>query len=251
LALLILPTARWVAGLKALLVYVVHPAPLAVHRGMGWAREVPSNVAALLDADQENRRLRDEFRRVELLRTRARALEEENARLRGILGLKPPEGRGMLWAAILHREPGHWFRHLVLDRGEKDGVRLDAPVLAPGDSGMAVVGRIAEVGPRTAKVLLVTDDLSSVAATLHGGWAALAEGSGAPTLRLNYISALAKPEPGQEVLTSELSSIFPAGLPIGRVVEVFLPDPHLSFLTARLEPSAPLSRIREVAVLKP
>ena len=114
---------------------------------------------------------------------------------------------------------------------------------------MGVAGRIAEVYEHTSKVLFVTEELSAVACTVGEGWDGLAEGRGGPVLQLNYVSEQADLRVGQRVLSSETSATFPAGLPVGSVVEVLPPDPVIAMKSARVAPAAGIGRLREVMVL--
>lgn len=251
LALLLLPVQSSVLSLKLLLSYCFQPAPLAVLEGVSWARQVPSNVLGLLRVDQENRALREDIKRVELLRAEVQQLSAENARMRGLLGLEVPEGFAPVWAPVLYRDPARWYGSVVLGKGSDDGIELNSAVLAPAAGLLGVVGRISEVSPRSSKVLLLTDDLSSVASAVGEGegWACLAEGMGGPYLRLNYVSELADLRLGQRVLTSATSPTFPPGLPVGRVLEVLPSDPFIAMKSAKVELAVPVGRLRELMVL--
>ena len=268
---LLLPLAGPVEAFKTLIAYSVFPGPRAAFWATETMAEVPSNVAGLIRADQENWRLREELRTVELLRARTAALEEENARFRGLLGFPKIQGWTQTWARVMGRSPQSWYREILLDRGSEDGLQVGAPVLAveeetgpeavdPSTAAargastkprIGVVGRIIEVTPGASKVLLVTDDLSAVAATVQpGGWEGLVEGEGRAPLKLNYLSEGVNLVPGMEILTSPTSPSFPAGLPLGTVKTVGAADPLLAFQWAVVRPAVRLETLKEVMVLR-
>jgi len=64
----------------------------------------------------------------------------------------------------MERDPANWHRSLMIEAGLKDGIELNAPVLGVENGRLGAVGRVTELGPHWAKVLLITDELSSVAA---------------------------------------------------------------------------------------
>jgi rod shape-determining protein MreC len=81
-----------------------------------------------------------------------------------------------------------------------------------------LVGRITEVGSRTARVLLITDMNSRVPVILETSRArAILAGTNGPWPRLMYWSEGTVPKEGERVVTSAEASAFPANLPIGTV----------------------------------
>ncbi len=263
LLLLALPSASTIQSVKAFLSYTVHPGPRSAFWTTEALREIPSNVAELIRADQENRKLREDLKTVALLESRISALETENDRLRSLVGFaKPPQWRP-IWARVMGLNPQTWYRELLLDRGRDAGIDTGDPVVAvdaaqepaaedePPLSRLGVVGKIVEVTPNTAKVLLVTDDLSSIAASVGPeGFEGLIEGDGRPLLKLNYLSEGAALQAGMQVVTSPVSPSFPPGLPIGTVVRLGTRDPFLAFQSAEVQPAARIGAVKEVMVLR-
>jgi len=84
-----------------------------------------------------------------------------------------------------------------------------------------MVGRIAEVGLRFARVLLLTDINSHLPVMIEGSHAkAILSGENSDRPRLNYLSPNAVVQPGDRVMTSGDGGAFPPGLPIGVVSSV-------------------------------
>jgi rod shape-determining protein MreC len=186
------------------------------------------------------------------LQTRNRALESENVRLREALSLQPDaaailrvatrEPGGIIADAIAF-DPENQSRIVTIDKGWQAGVRLDAGVI--DDDG--VVGRVVGVEPLTSKVLLMTDASSKVPAVVQRGrWWGIATGTNT-RVQLQYVSQDAHLRPGDLIVTGEGRS-FHAGLPIGRIVQVYHSEGAL-YQTALVEPSVAFGRLGRILVL--
>ncbi|HEY4409043.1 MAG TPA: rod shape-determining protein MreC [Acidimicrobiia bacterium] len=181
---------------------------------------------------------------------RAAALEAENARLAALLHLDGPAGGDGVAARVVSTGGPGSGATVVLDRGSHDGIGVGMPVVAAG----GLVGRILEVGPGQSIVLPVTAATSAVG--IHAvapvpptpgasgaGPAGVAQGRGGPGLRLDLLDPNAPVSSGDLAVTSGLRhSLFPAGLPVGRVTGS---RGHLG-----VEPFAPPDRLEVVKVLR-
>jgi len=251
LLLLSLPLSTPVRSLKAGTGYIFNP---LAYRGEAGYRRIagsPARIKQLLLADIENETLRAELRRGEWLATTVSALALENERLRRALVLKAPAGRSPVWVRVMERDPIHWFRSLVVDAGADRGLSLNDPVLGPRDGLLVAVGRIVDVRPNTATVLLLTDELSAAAAYLSSGTLeGLIQGQDGPRLRMNYLNAEARLSAGDSVYTSPTSATFPPDVLIGRVARVNQRDPFLTFQSVEVAPAADASSLQELIVLR-
>ncbi|MBI4425626.1 MAG: rod shape-determining protein MreC [Elusimicrobia bacterium] len=250
LLLLALPLTSAVQSFKAGVSYVLNPVPFHGSRAVERFAGMPTSVLRLITADVENASLRDELRNVALLKAELEGFKRENERLRAQMSLKPPAGRILLWARIMEREPLNWHRFILVDAGEKDGVEVNAPVLGAQGDVLAAVGRVTEVGPRWSKVLLLTDELSSLAAYIPSRqWEGLVEGQGSPRLRMNYLPSEAQFSIGDPVHTSATSATFPVDILIGTISKVYQRDPFLTFQAVEVAPSVQPGMLKEVLIL--
>lgn len=181
---------------------------------------------------------------------RLHEVEQENARLRGLLAYRIEEkdaaGR-MLPARVIGRDPGNWFAMIRVNRGAADGVRRDMPVVLPA----GLVGRAYVVGQHTTDVLLITDPRSGVGGLVQetrtpGVVKGVFQGTSA--LRMSYLSKDADIEKGQMVVTSGLGGLFPKGIPIGRIAAVER-EPSGLTKTADLVPAVDFEHLEEVLVV--
>ncbi len=199
----------------------------------------------------ENRRLRERLRTLETELQLRSYRAQESVRLRELLALQQAVPLDTLAAQVVGRDGVPWFRTLMLDKGERDGVRLDAAVI----SATGVVGRVIAVGPGAARVQVLLDRDSGAAAVVErsrvggvvSGQVSGVE-AGGEDLVLKYVPERADVVVGDVVVTSGLDRIFPKGLVIGRVR--FVGEVTGLFRDIRVEPSARFERLEEVLVLR-
>ena len=250
LLFLALPLTSAVQSFKAGLSYVLDPMPYQGSKAVERLAAVPSTVTRLILADVENRDLREELRNQAVVRNRLEELANENERLRAALGMRPAAGRILLWARVMEREPLNWHRCLMVDAGEKEGVEVNSPVLGVEGSTLAAVGRVSEAGPHWSKVLLLTDELSSLAAYIPDRqWEGLVEGQGGARLRMNYLPSEAQFAIGETVRTSATSATFPAEVLVGTISRVYARDPFLTFQSVEVAPAVQPGLLKEVLIL--
>jgi len=134
---------------------------------------------------------------------------------------------------------------MIIDKGSLNGIKLGMPVV----SDLGVVGKIAEVTQKSAKVILFTDPQFSVAALVQRPReSGLITGTLQGVLRMRYINEDAHIRIGDKVITSKLSSTFPEGLLIGEVIRV---EDNLRSASVEclIKPEVSLSQIEEVLVI--
>ena len=178
------------------------------------ARGAVVSLRDLAGVQSENARLRDENERLRHWYAVAMALDAENATLKGDLHWIPDPAPSYVTARVVADAGGVYARAVLLAVGpnhlvQKGQIALDAEGL---------VGRVTEVGERSARVLLVTDINSRIPVTLESSRArALLIGTNNPHPRLMYYPEGTHPAEGERVVTSAEAGAFPAGLPVGVV----------------------------------
>jgi rod shape-determining protein MreC len=206
-----------------------------------------SRYVEVWNLGEENRQLRDEVAR---LRQEVTHLEEQisAAGRRDALETFGKEftSRAMV-ADIIGRDPTNWYQSVLINRGERDGVKTDMGVVVQD----GVVGRVIKVMPKTAVVLLVSDRNSVVPGVIQRGRdEGLIEGAGGNRLRMKYVSTLASVQVGDLVITSGLAGTFPKDMRLGTVSAIErMPDAISEQLV--LTPAVNLNRLGEVLVLPP
>jgi rod shape-determining protein MreC len=191
----------------------------------------------------ENRRLRDEMRRMRVEALWVTEATEENRRLRRLLELRNRLPVATLTGEVIGREWGGWVRSLTVNRGRGDDVKRLTAVISPD----GLVGRIVEVRAGASVVQVLTDPSSTVGAhSVRTRTPGIVEGEPRGTIRFKY---MARDGAGLAVndiiVTSGLGGVFPRGVPIGRVRAIDDRGSAL-FHYALLAPIVDFARVDEV-----
>jgi rod shape-determining protein MreC len=179
---------------------------------------------------------------------RADQLERENVRLRALLALRPRIDVTSMAAEILYDAPDPFTRKVVIDQGSTHGVALGSPVI--DESG--VLGQVTRVYPLTSEVTLVTDkDAAVPVVNTRTQQRGVAYGTPqAHGMELRFMAGNADVQVGDTLQTSGLDGVYPAGLPVARVLQV---DRRADSAFARiaLVPLASPDSTRHVLLLTP
>lgn len=182
------------------------------------------------------------------LRERVAELEEarlENERLRDLVGFIEARQLDAIGARIIGRPTSGWHGVITIDRGTADGVDTGMPVLAPA----GLLGQTIEAAEHSARVRLITDQRSGVAAMIQSTRAeGIVRGSIDGAVTMEYVSRQTTVTAGDVVLTSGMGGVYPKGLMIGEIEDVQLRENDL-FPRLRVRPTAQISGIEEVIVL--
>lgn len=193
-------------------------------------------VGGVFDALRDMRSLRQrnahlESRVVELQTEvyRLSELQRENAFLREALEFKNSTTHELLAAEVIGRNPMDWLSTVTINKGANHGVKKGMAVVA----GNGVVGIVEEVTRFTSTVLLAIDPRSAIGGmVLESGDPVLVEGD-ADNPGFFVLTPLDRDtvvNPGDVILTSGLSRLFPKRVPIGEVVGVEPANYNLSFV---------------------
>jgi rod shape-determining protein MreC len=209
-----------------------------------------------IDAKEESDKLRKEVEELRSEVAQAQTAKHDNRQLRGLVGLQRsatfPQGTDPVTARVIARSPTVWYSSIKIDKGRDDGIREDQPVIAAG--GLA--GKVTRVTGGNAEVTLITDSQSAVSAQVmpNGATGIVRPEVGNPNnLLLDFVQKGKRVTEGTTVVTSgfasdNVRSIFPRGIPIGRVTKVDLDEVEL-YQRVHLRPFADLRRIDFVQVL--
>jgi len=214
-----------------------------VHRGaLGfWANYVDWKVVR-----REVVSLRGENEQLRVQALQAGETREENTRLRRLLVLRDRLPLATVAGEVIGREAGGWVRSLTVNRGRSDGIAQQTPVIMPD----GLVGRVVQVHRGAAVIQLLNDPASTVGAVVQRTrTAGLVEGDAGGAVRFKFMARDgASVAPGDLVVTSGLGTLFPKGLPVGRVVKIEDKGSAL-FHFAVLAPAVDFSRVEEVLLV--
>ncbi|MCU0303154.1 MAG: rod shape-determining protein MreC [Thermoanaerobaculales bacterium] len=215
-----------------------------------WAgTTVGSSIAQIATVVTRSAELASLNRQLELeleaARTMRRIIDEDRAAQRelGSLIARLPEiSSTAVPARTVFRDLERGLMIVELGGGRR--IDRDSPAVASG----GVVGRVIRSEGRRCWIELVTHPVAAIAVqTPDGRVQALAVGSRAGELELQFVPRTAELLRGDELVTSGADGIYPPGLPVGRVSSVR--ESAEAFLDIRAEPAADLATNRVVLLL--
>jgi rod shape-determining protein MreC len=213
------------------------PIYAALSEPLSELRDTIAGATDLWDIRAENAQLRDENERLRRWQSIALALDAENQRLKANLQWIPDPAPSYVTARVVADAGGVYAKAVLLSVGPNHGVRKGE--IALDERGL--VGRVTEVGARSARVLLLTDLNSRIPVILENSRAhAILVGTNGARPRLTWWGEGAMPQEGERVVTSAEASAFPANLPVGTV----------HFSTANVPEVAPAAMLDRLEVVR-
>jgi rod shape-determining protein MreC len=178
-------------------------------------------------------------------------LTKENKELRDALNFKNQyEEYDFIGSSIIAKDPGNWFDVFTINRGSKDGIQTDCPVI----TAYGLVGRVSRTDIVSSRVVSIIDMDSNVSARIsksrdiivvRGDVELRSKGQ----CRADYIPPDADVMPGDTIETSGIGGIYPQGIIIGKVVKVIKNEGQYDSY-AIVEPVVDFKRLEDVIVMK-
>ena len=231
------------ADLVALIVTPAQSLLATAHRGALGAWHTFTDWKAVR---AENFALRADNERLRVQSLQVRETDQENQRLRRLLALRDRVPLATLTGEIIGREGGGWARSLTVNRGRADGITQQMPVIVPE----GLVGRVAQVRSGASVVQLLNDPTSTVGAVVQRTRTpGLVEGEPGGGVRFKFMARDgAGVTAGDLIVTSGLGTLFPKGIPVGRVKAIEDKGSAL-FHFAVVAPMVDFARLDEVLLL--
>jgi len=244
---LILHESGQLQPIEDLAQYIVGPVQRSVDSLVGGTADLFSTFRDARELRAENQQLQEENNQLVTENIRLKEFEAENVTLRDLLKFtRNNPNYTTLAADVIGRDPSPYLSTIIINVGENRGLKPGMPVIT---GGSALVGRVLQVNPRTAKVQLLEDVSSAVNAMIQSSRATgLVRGQPDGTLTMDFIPLEEKVQPGDIVLTSGLGGDLPRALVIGQLTGVARRDIDL-FQSAALRPAVDLNRLEVVIVI--
>ena len=197
---------------------------------------------------EQNQKLRETLLRQNTQMQRLQFLQQENDKLRSLLGSVPVADSKRLVAEVLAVYSHPFSNQIVINKGSNDGVVAQQPLI----DDLGVLGQIVSVGPTSSRALLISDTTHAISLRVErNGDHVVAEGLGqSDEVRLMHIPHSADIQQGDKLITSGLDGIFPEGYPVAEVVRISR-NAQQPFLQVYARPYAQLDRIRYVLLVWP
>jgi rod shape-determining protein MreC len=245
------PLHRFQSGVQTIL----SPIEAGASRAFQPIRNLGGWFGDVFDAKGENKELKKELADTRTQLALAQTKARDDAQLRKLLQLPQQEGfpdADRVTARVIWHSPTSWYTTVQINQGRDQGIKVDQPVI----TGDGLVGKVTQVTGGTAVVTLITDSSSSVSGQIgdDGAHGIIQPSVGDPNdMRLRFIQKGHPVKEGATVVTSgfasdKLTSIFPRGIPIGRVSKVSSDQLEL-YREVHIRPFADFRRMDYVTVL--
>lgn len=197
---------------------------------------------------EENAQLKQQLQELEMAVQRLNFLENENDRLRQLLGSDVRSASRRMAAEVVSVATDPFSHQVVINKGSANGVYDGQPVL----DNRGIVGQIISVGRGTARVLLISDQSHAISLRAErNDIRVLARGTGdLQQLELMFIPHSSELEVGDKLMSSGLGGVFPEGYPVAEIISIDR-DERLQYARVLARPFAQLDRIRTVLLLWP
>jgi len=165
---------------------------------------------------QQNQELRRELQQMKAWKEAALQQEQENARLQDLNNVRLDPKFVKITGVVLADSGSPFRQTVILNIGKRDGI-VDGWAAM---DGIGLVGRIAGVGERTSRVVLLSDTASRVAVTIESnGQTALLVGDNTSNPLIDFLEDPETVRPGDRVMTSGDGGVFPPGILVGQVTQ--------------------------------
>ena len=203
------------------------------------------------DADKELEQLQVRMAQLEQAADENATLKAENERLKKLLNyVETLENYDYVTAVVTGNSQGVWFETFTINAGRNKGIKKDMSVVCAD----GLVGRIIEEGANWSKVTAIIDASSEVSVmvertrdigVVRGAFSTADDNQ----LELYYLPSGFDLVPGDRIVTSGMSSIFPKSIVVGTVSEVTRRSAEGTQSNAIIEPAVDFGHLEEVLVL--
>lgn len=250
ITLISLDLTKKVYSIKLFIYYLFSPVSNTVVDIINKTGQIDNKIASLIKLYQENQLMKKQLNELRFIKYRYEEVIKDNETLSKFLNLRSQSRYKLVSARIILHDSSEWFRAAIIDKGLEDGICPDLPVISFVSSKEVLVGRVMECSKNKSKILLITDKLSYVPAKIFfSGDEGIIQGTDRKHLELKFLLPDGTVKIGDEVITSGIGEIFPSGLYIGTVKEIFK-IPREYFKSATVQPYISINKIEEVFIVK-
>jgi rod shape-determining protein MreC len=224
-----------------------------IHEVSSLVSNTVLSIQELATLRREYTELTDRMTRYEQLERSAAEIRQENNRLREQLGFSETLRYRHIPAELIGRDPDNLFSAFAINKGRRDGLAADMPVIAYQNGAQALVGKVVQAGQFESLVMPLYDVSSFVSSRLSDSrYEGIVEGQGSPDLPLlmRFIRKRARDEInfGERIVTSGIGGVYPSEITIGRVSSILYQEYETS-MEVELETAVDFSRLEYVFVI--
>jgi rod shape-determining protein MreC len=211
---------------------------------VGGAVRLWNGYVALRYVRIENAALQQELATLQVQQQQQEASVRRSGELRRLLELRDASDLQTRAAEVIGWSAVPGTRFLTIDRGSSDGIKENMAVISPA----GVVGRVVRTARKAALVQLLVDRNAAAGARAGDARAeGIVVGTGADTLRMDYVSSTADLAVGELVVTAGTDGIYPKGFAIGHIEHI--EKAGSAYALIRIRPAVNFAALEEVLVV--
>jgi rod shape-determining protein MreC len=225
---------------------VVAPPEKAAHYTWMSVVGLWKNYIDLRNVRKENTQLQEQIDRLRLAQASLLEDARQGQRLQTLLDFQHRYIYKTLAAQAIGSSGNLQSHVFYLDKGANAGLKPDMAVITPD----GIVGKVRDVFPTTAQVLMINDQTSGAGVILENTRVrGILTGNASGQLEIVGILSDDRIKPGERVLTAGGDLVYPRGLPVGVVDKVIRDPDRDAFIIVMVKPAAHLNRLDEVLVI--
>lgn len=224
------------------------PASMVFGGFFNFFGDVYERVVNYKNLEEENKRLREKVKELVVDKNEFAKILEENNTLKNLISFSEEEQKEIISARVLGKVAEGDIDAIIINKGEKDGVILNLPVVA--EKGI-LIGKVIKVSSFSSVVLLLSDGSSNVAGIVQNRTktSGVVRGGYGLGIRLVLIPQTEEIRPDDIVVSSGVEVEMPKGLLIG-IIESVIKEPSTPFQSAIVKPLLDYEKLDIVAVVK-
>ena len=231
--------------------YIVVPFQQGISKVGGWLSRRSDELVQIKELLDENQKLKEQINDLTVENTLLLQDKTALVRLQQLYKMDSQyDSYHKVGANIISRDAGNWYSAFIIDKGEKDGLKLDMNVIADG----GLVGRITGIGPNWSKVTSIINDNANVSGKtlstsdtlmVSGDLEAMKDGKIRFSQLIDSKNAVAV---GDKIVTSHISDKYLPNILIGYIYSIETDSNNLT-KSGYLSPSVDFEHLEEVLVI--
>lgn len=255
LSLMVTTNKKPVITFKKICSSIIYPFQLVFDSSGNFFQNTFNSISELKKIRHELKATRQELEQYKKIIIDFNQLRNENMKLRRLLKLKEKVIYDTIASEVIGRDPKKLFDVLVINKGAKDGVKKNMPVITYAAGKKTLIGKVIETTPFSSRVMTLHNPKLSVGSIIaRNGVHTIVQGDNklSGMVKLLYVPKqyMYSDSSTDFVFTSGDSMIFPRGIEIGRIASIYKSERFENFNNADIILSANLSQVEYVIVLK-
>ena len=224
-----------------------------VYSPIRFVKDKITEISKLHDIYEEYQILENKVQETDSIKAKNAELEDEVEKLRKTLDLNQTLSQdAYLNATVVNRNLGYWYNTITIDKGSKNGVEVDMPVVV----SEGLIGKVSKVTNFNSTVkLLTSDDINNKISVkinvdgknVYGLLSGYDKKTGA--FIVEGIADNTEIKKGSMVLTTGMGDIIPSGILVGKVSKITKDNFDLA-RTVEVTSDVSFDDIRYVTILK-